>query len=159
MLVDGFAGDTEKLGDLRPGKLETDPRAVLHRSLLKRRCPRRADLALCDIHPLNNLRVFTYLEQDLGVDQQAKLTWIRNWIEKGLAAVETLVLNAGQSGPYCLGETPGLADLCVVPQLYNARRFDCDTSLFPTLVEIDALLSDHPAFQAAHPANQADSEA
>ena len=112
----------------------------------------------CDIHPLNNLRVFTYLEQDLGVDQQAKLTWIRNWIEKGLAAVETLVLNAGQSGPYCLGETPGLADLCVVPQLYNARRFDCDTSLFPTLVEIDALLSDHPAFQAAHPANQADSE-
>ena len=113
----------------------------------------------CDIHPLNNLRVFTYLEQDLGVDQQAKLAWIRNWIEKGLAAVETLVLNAGQSGPYCLGETPGLADLCVVPQLYNARRFDCDTSLFPTLVEIDALLSDHPAFKAAHPANQPDSEA
>lgn len=113
----------------------------------------------CDIHPLNNLRVFTYLERDLGVDQQAKLAWIRNWIEKGLAAVETLVLTAGQSGPYCLGDTPGLADLCVVPQLYNARRFDCDTSLFPTLVEIDALLSDHPAFKAAHPANQPDSEA
>lgn len=112
----------------------------------------------CDIHPLNNLRVFKYLEEDLGVDQKAKLAWIRTWIERGLAAVEQLVLNVGQSGPYCLGETPGIADLCVIPQLYNARRFDCDTSLCPTLVEIDSLLADHPAFQAAHPANQPDAE-
>ncbi len=113
----------------------------------------------CDTHLLNNLRVFTYLNQELGVDLDAKLAWICTWLENGLAAVEQLVLNVGHSESYCLGETPGIADLCVIPQLYNARRIDYDPSLCPTLVEIDSLLADHPAFQAAHPANQPDSEA
>ena len=112
----------------------------------------------CDSHPLKNLRVFKYLEEELGVDQKAKLAWICTWLENGLAAVEQLVLNVGHSESYCLGETPGIADLCVIPQLYNARRIDYDPSLCPTLVEIDSLLADHPAFQAAHPANQPDSE-
>ncbi len=114
----------------------------------------------CDIHPLNNLRVLHYLQEDLGAGEDAKLTWYRTWVENGLAAVERLVLRArahsGVTGPYCLGAQPTLADVCVVPQLFNARRFDCDTSACPTLLEVDAALAEHPAVKAAHPHNQPD---
>lgn len=112
----------------------------------------------CDIHPLNNLRVLKYIQEELGADERAKLAWYRHWVEKGLAAVEDLVVRArpADGGPYTFGGTPTLADICIVPQLFNARRFDCDTSACPSLLEIDRAMADLPAVQAAHPHNQPD---
>lgn len=141
----------EYLEEIRP-----DPPLLPADPLARARARGIAQAIACDIHPLNNLRVLKYLETDLGADPEARQAWYRHWVERGLAAVEELVLHARDGGPYCLGATPGLADLCVVPQLFNARRFDCDTSRYPTLVEIDALLADHPAFKAAHPHRQPD---
>jgi maleylacetoacetate isomerase len=115
-----------------------------------------AQAVACDIHPLNNLKVMNYLRSELGADDDDIQAWYRTWVEKGLAAVEQLVLRARTSGPYCLGAQPMLPDTCVVPQIFNARRFDCDLSGCPALVEIDAALAEHPAVKAAHPRNQPD---
>ena len=102
----------------------------------------------CDIHPLNNLRVLDYLGEQLAVDKGARDDWYRHWIVEGLAAIEASV--AG-SAPYLGGERPGIADLCLVPQLYNARRFDVDLTPYPTLVTADARSTALPAFGRAHP--------
>jgi maleylacetoacetate isomerase len=110
----------------------------------------------CDIHPLNNLRVLRYLKTELGHDQEAVDRWYRHWIAEGLAALEAVAAPAlGQLGDEELAAMPpNLADICIVPQLYNARRFDTDLSPFPTLVRADAILQRHPAFAAAHPDRQ-----
>jgi maleylacetoacetate isomerase len=112
----------------------------------------------CEIHPLNNLRVTGYLEKILGLDQQARSAWYRHWIADGLAILEAQLAPRPAGGPYAFGDTPGLADLCLVPQLYNARRFDCPLAAYPTLTEIDAACAELPAFQAARPEAQADAE-
>ena len=101
-----------------------------------------------DIHPLNNLRIMKYLEEPLGVSQPARDDWMRKWIADGFAALETM---AADCAPYLSGDTPGLADICLVPQMYNARRFDVDLAPYPTLVRIDAALTALPAFAKAHP--------
>ena len=111
-----------------------------------------------EIHPLNNLRVLKYLKRELKQDQSAIDEWYRHWIAEGLAACERLVLRNGRRGPYCFGLGPTLADVCLVPQLYNARRFDCDLAAYPALVEIDAVCAENPAFRAAHPDRQPDAE-
>jgi maleylpyruvate isomerase len=112
----------------------------------------------CEIHPLNNLRVLDYLEQSLGLDQSARSAWYRHWIAEGLAMLEAQLAPRPAGGPYAFGEAPGLADLCLVPQLANARRFDCPLAAFPTLTAIDAACALLPAFQAAHPNRQSDAE-
>ena len=109
----------------------------------------------CDMHPLNNLRVLKYLVNELGVDDTAKLNWYHHWIDKGFTAVETM-LEDPRSGDFCHGEEPGLADLCLVPQLYNARRFDCDLEAYPKLVAIEQRCLQLEAFQQALPENQKD---
>ena len=101
-----------------------------------------------DIHPLNNLRIMKYLEEPLGVPQPARDDWMRKWIADGFAALEVMAAECGQ---YLSGEVPGLADICLVPQMYNARRFDTDLTPYPTLVRIDAALTALPAFAKAHP--------
>ncbi len=111
-----------------------------------------------DIHPLNNLRVLQYLKGPLGQDQAAIDAWYRHWVETGLAACEALVVKGGRRGPYCFGDSPTLADLCLVPQLYNARRFNADLSGCPNLVAIDAHCATHPAFANAAPDVQPDAE-
>jgi maleylpyruvate isomerase len=105
----------------------------------------------CDIHPLNNLAVLKYLKDPLGQSQEAIDTWYRHWICEGFAALEPHV-----SGPYVFGDTPSLADICLVPQLYNARRFNTDVSAFPKLAAADAHARAHPAFAAAAPEAQPD---
>jgi maleylacetoacetate isomerase len=110
----------------------------------------------CDLHPLNNLRVLDYLKERLGQDQTAIAEWYRHWTQSGLAACEELVVRAGRTKPYCFGKTPGLADICLVPQLFNARRFDCNLSAVPTLVAIDRACAELPAFAEAHPDRQPD---
>ncbi len=112
----------------------------------------------CDIHPLNNLRVLQYLTGPAGLSEDAKLAWYRHWISEGFRALElALQAQAGQ-GPYCFGERITLADVCLVPQVFNAQRFQCDLSAFPRIVAVAAVCGEHPAFVAAHPAQQPDAE-
>ena len=106
----------------------------------------------CDIHPLNNLRVLKYLTGPLGQDEEAKDAWYRHWIGEGLGALEALA--APRAGAFLFGDTPSLADICLVPQLYNARRFCVDIGQFPTLRRADETASAHEAFAAAHPDRQ-----
>lgn len=102
----------------------------------------------CDIHPLNNLRVLRYLSRDLHVEEPARDDWYRHWVREGFEALERMVEGAGR---YLGGDAPGLADICLVPQMFNARRFKLDLAPFPTLVRIDAALQQLEPFAAARP--------
>jgi maleylacetoacetate isomerase len=102
----------------------------------------------CDIHPLNNLRVLRYLDDGLGVAQDKRDDWYRHWVAEGFTALEKM---AAGSGAFLSGATPGVADICLVPQMYNARRLNVDLAPYPTLVRIDAGACTLSAFKAAHP--------
>ncbi|MFS2110112.1 maleylacetoacetate isomerase [Sphingomonas sp. Sphisp140] len=106
----------------------------------------RALVVGADIHPLNNLRVMRRLK-DMGIDEAGRNDWTRHWIAEGFAALEAM---AGD-GPFLGGDAPGIADLFLVPQMYNARRFEMPLNEFPRLVAIDAAATALPAFAAAHP--------
>jgi maleylacetoacetate isomerase len=112
----------------------------------------------CDVHPLQNLRVLNYLKSDLDQGQSGVDRWCRHWIESGLRAAEALVTSSGKVGAYSFGDTPGLADICLVPQMFSASRFGCDLKDMPTLRRIAAACDGHPAFAKAHPARQPDAE-
>ena len=106
------------------------------------------DLALgiaCDTHPLNNLRVLKYLKHTLGVDEDAKNAWYRHWVHQGLQAFEAQLTASSATGRYCHGDAPTIADICLVPQVANARRLECDLSAMPTVVRIDAACRELPA--------------
>ena len=103
----------------------------------------------CDIHPLNNLRVLKYLSGPLGLPQEARDAWYRHWVAEGLAALEAMA--AGRGGRFLFGDAPTLADLCLVPQMFNARRFEVPLDAYPTLVRADAEANRLEAFAAAHP--------
>jgi maleylacetoacetate isomerase len=103
----------------------------------------------CDVHPLNNLRVLKYLVGPLGQEEEAKKDWIARWIGDGFAALEAQA--APSAGRFLFGDVPGLADIFLVPQMYNARRFDVPLDDYPLLVRVDAEAAAHPAFAAAHP--------
>jgi maleylacetoacetate isomerase len=115
-----------------------------------------AQIVACDIHPLNNLRVLQYLEREAKLDQAARDAWVRHWIEEGLRALEALIADHPATGEFCEGEVPGLADCCLVPQVYNARRFHVDLAAFPHVLRIDAACRALPEFQAAAPEQQPD---
>lgn len=106
----------------------------------------------CDIHPLNNLRVLKYLRGNLGVSEEAKDEWYRHWVEEGLAALEEMA--RPHAGTFLFGDAPTIADICLVPQLYNARRFSVPLTDYPTLRRADETASAHAAFAAAHPDRQ-----
>ncbi|MDH0892954.1 MULTISPECIES: maleylacetoacetate isomerase [unclassified Pseudomonas] len=108
----------------------------------------------CDIHPLNNLRVLQYLSAELGVDDEEKNAWYRHWVEKGLAAVEQGL--SVFEGRLSLGERLGYLEACVIPQLYNARRFACSLDAFPRLLEMEDRCLVLDAFKAAEPEAQLD---
>jgi maleylacetoacetate isomerase len=116
-----------------------------------------AALIACDIHPLNNLRVLQSLRRDLGADEAQVSAWIARWITQGYEALEPVVRAGG--GDFCFGETPTLADCCLVPQIYSAERFAVDLSPYPALLAVAARAADHPAFAAAHPSRQPDADA
>ncbi len=103
----------------------------------------------CDIHPLNNLRVLKHLVGPLGQDEAAKNAWIATWIGQGFTALEALA--APLAGRFLFGDSPTLADICLVPQMYNARRFAVPVDDYPTLFRSDAAATALPAFAAAHP--------
>jgi len=110
----------------------------------------------CDIHPLNNLRVQQYLRDATGQDEAAISRWVRHWIAEGLGALETLVGRHSGDGRYCFGASVTLADACLVPQLYNARRAGLDLAPWPRLAAVASHLESLSAFVAAHPAVQPD---
>lgn len=111
----------------------------------------------CEIHPLNNLRVLQYLSAELGVDDEAKNAWYRHWVETGLEAVERQ-LAAGPAGDFCHGDTPGLADCVLVPQIFNAQRFGCRLDHVPRVMRVFERCMQHPAFIAAQPSRCPDAE-
>ena len=117
-----------------------------------------AQLIACDIHPLNNLRVLQYLNRTLGQAEPARDDWYRHWITDGFAALEVLLAQSSDTGRYCHGDTPGLADVCLVPQVYNARRYKCDLEPFPTITRIDQSCNALAAFERARPERQPDAE-
>ena len=115
-----------------------------------------AQIVACDIHPLQNLRVLNYLSGELGADDAQRAAWARHWILEGLEAFEAWLAHAAPPGRYCYGDRPGLADAVIVPQLYNARRFDCLLDAFPNLRRVEQACLELPAFRAAAPEAQPD---
>lgn len=140
---------------------ETHPEPpLLPRTPLARAQVRALALAIaCDIHPLGNRRVLVYLRETLAQSEAAVNAWTRHWIETGFAALEAAVRRHTKDGRHCYGAGVTLADVCLVPQMYNARRFECDLTGMPTLVAIDAALRERPEFAAAAPELQPDATA
>jgi maleylacetoacetate isomerase len=114
-----------------------------------------SQLIACEIHPVNNLRVLKYLKGTLGIDQPRIDTWYRHWIAEGLSAFERELADP-HTGRYCHGDTVTMADCCLVPQIFNARRFDCDLAPYPRTMRIFDALMALPAFDAAQPSKQPD---
>lgn len=108
----------------------------------------------CDIHPLNNLRVLNYLRQNLGQDDDGVNAWYRHWISEGFRGLEQQVAGHSSARRHCFGDSLSLVDIFLVPQIYNARRFNVDVTPFPTLVAISSHLESLPAFAAARPEAQ-----
>ncbi|HLR77441.1 MAG TPA: maleylacetoacetate isomerase [Burkholderiaceae bacterium] len=112
----------------------------------------------CDIHPLNNLRVLRYLKNNLQIDDASRDEWYRHWVELGLSAVERMLADSPDTGRFCHGDQPTMADVLLVPQVGNARRLDCDLAAMPNIVRIDAECNTLDPFIAAAPARQPDAE-
>jgi maleylpyruvate isomerase len=110
-----------------------------------------AQAIACDIHPLNNLRVLRYLEEKLTLDKTTRDSWYRHWVEVGFAALERWLLRDAATGRFCHGSSPTLADICLVPQVFNARRFAVDMNPYPRILAVDAACRELPAFRVAAP--------
>ncbi|WP_153101881.1 maleylacetoacetate isomerase [Paraburkholderia hayleyella] len=143
----------EYLNDLHPAPplLPADPlgRAKVRALAL--------DIA-CEIHPLNNLRVLNYLGGPGGLSPEARHAWYHHWVHTGFSALEERLAGASTTGLYCYGETPTLADITLVPQIFNAQRFEVDLRAYPTLMRIHAQCQQIPAFLQAAPALQPDAQ-
>lgn len=135
-----------------------DPALLPADALGRARVRAIAQAIACDIHPINNLRVLRYLGGTLGLDQAAKDTWYRHWVETGLQAVEAMLAGDRRTGAFCHGDQPSLADCCLVPQVFNAKRFNCDLTALPTIGRIVDHCQEIEAFSRAAPDRQPDFE-
>jgi maleylacetoacetate isomerase len=134
------------------------PPALLPADSLPRARARAFALAVaCEMHPMNNLRTLKYLTGPLGRSEDEKNAWYAHWIREGFAPLEKMAQEHG-NGKFAVGDKPSMADCCLIPQLYNARRFKCPLDAYPTLVSIDAHCSTLPAFEKAKPENQPGAE-
>ncbi|PSJ22580.1 maleylacetoacetate isomerase [Halomonas sp. ND22Bw] len=115
-----------------------------------------AQLVACEMHPPNNLRVLKYLTGELGVDEAARLGWYRHWVHEGFTALEAMLSREAGSGQFCHGDAPTLADACLVPQVFNAERFECDLSAYPRIRRIADNARALDAFRRAAPGEQPD---
>jgi maleylpyruvate isomerase len=131
----------------RPALLPADPAG-------RARARSLCQLIACDIHPLNNLRVLQYLESTLSVAPAARDEWYRHWVAAGFAALEDTLGRDAARGRFCFGDQPGMADVCLVPQIYNARRYSVDLTPYPRIVAIDVACGELPAFAGAAPEKQ-----
>jgi maleylpyruvate isomerase len=133
---------------------------LLPKDSLERACVRAMALSIvADIHPLQNLRVMNHIRDTYNQDQAGMFAWSRHFIQNGLGALEKQINASGKAGQFCFGDTPGLADICLVPQMFSARRFNVDVSNFTTLNRIQAGCEALQAFAEAHPEQQPDFEA
>ncbi len=115
-----------------------------------------AQIIACDLHPLDNLRVLKYLKDELGLDDDQRNTWYRHWVAKGLGAFEAQLAGNDATGAFCHGDRPGLADICLAPQIFNAKRLDCPLDDYPVTMAIFERCMEVEAFDAAQPANRPD---
>jgi maleylacetoacetate isomerase len=115
-----------------------------------------AQVVSCDVHPINNLRILNYLKGPLKVSEDATNEWYRHWVKLGLEAMEALVAGNPDTGVYCHGDTPTIADICLVPQIFNAQRFNAPLDAYPTLMRIHAACQKLDAFDRARPERQPD---
>ena len=113
---------------------------------------------VADTHPLGNLRVLKYIKGEMGLTEEVKLEWHRHWLRSGLETLEAMLAGDARTGVYSHGDTPTLADCCLVPHVFNAQRFEVDTAPYPTVMRINAACAGLPAFQQAHPSQQPDAE-
>jgi len=140
---------------------ETRPHPpLLPRDAVERAYVRSIALAIaCEIHPLNNLRVLRYLVKTLGATEMQKDAWYRHWVEQGLASVEARLIAENRCSRHALGDTVTLADVFIVPQIFNAKRMDCNLDALPTVMRIFDNCMQLPAFVDAQPAAQPDATA
>jgi maleylpyruvate isomerase len=127
------------------------PRLLPAEPLARARVRALAQVITSDIHPLNNLRVLKYLEDKLALNREARDLWYRHWVEAGFDALERWLVRDGAAGRFCHGDAPTLADICLVPQVFNARRFAVDMNPYPRILAIDAACRELPEFQTTAP--------
>lgn len=139
--------DTYPAADLLP---EEPLQSVRVRSL--------SQIIACDVHPINNLRVLGYLENQLGANDAHVVDWFQHWVHEGFTSLESRLKSDGWTGRYCHGDTPTLADITLVPQVFNNRRFSVDMAEYPTIMRIFDTCMEHPAFYNAQPELQPDNE-
>lgn len=140
---------TEYLDAVQP-----EPRLIPADALLAAKVRAVAFTIACDIHPLNNLRVLKYLKKELHHSQEDIDAWARHWLKGGLESVEQMIAPA----PFCFGASPTLADVCLIPQVFSARRFGAPLDHLPKIEAVEAACAELPAFRAAHPSQQSDAE-
>ncbi|HJV00257.1 MAG TPA: maleylacetoacetate isomerase [Burkholderiaceae bacterium] len=112
----------------------------------------------CDTHPITNLRVLKYIKGPMGLSEEVKTQWYKHWLGEGMAMLEAHLASEPQTGRFCHGDTPTMADCCLAPQVFNAQRFELDLAPYPTIMRIHANCMALPAFAAAHPSQQPDAE-
>lgn len=134
--------------------LQPTPRLIPDDPILAAKSRAVALAIACDIHPLGNLRVLSYLRDELGQSEEAVAAWRNCWVHDGLTAIEQMI----EPGPFCFGAQPTIADACLAPQLFYAVRFAIPLDAFPKLRAVGAACDAHPAFRAAHPSAQPDAE-
>jgi maleylacetoacetate isomerase len=122
------------------------------------RCREIACVVACDIHPVNNLRVGQYMKRSFGKTDEDVFDWHRHWIKTGFDALEKMFASSPDTGKFCHGDTPTIADICLIPQVANARRVKLELDPWPTIARIEVHALAHPAFDAALPKNQPDAE-
>ncbi len=139
---------------------ETHPLpALLPKGSLERARVRSLSLLIaCEIHPLNNLRVLQHLKRALGQDEDGINTWYRHWIAEGLAKFEADLTQGAGVGKYCHGDSPGMADCCLVPQIFNAQRYECDLTAYPATMSVFEACMQLDAFDRAQPMQQPDAQ-
>jgi maleylpyruvate isomerase len=158
-LEDGAARVTQSLAIIEYlERTRPEPPLLPSDALGQARVRSLALICACEMHPLNNLRVLKHLKNVLGLDQAARDAWCRHWMEEGFRALEARLAGESETGRFCHGDTPTLADVCLVPQVVSAERWATDLSPYPTVRRIRAACMELDAFVRAMPANQPDAE-
>lgn len=137
-------------------EIHPQPSLIPKETIARARVRSLALLVACDIHPLNNLRVLQHLKHSLGQNEDQVKLWYRHWIAEGLAKLEAEL--AGSSGVFCHGNAPTMADCCLVPQIFNAKRYDCDLAPYPVTMRVFDACMKLDAFDRAQPSKQPDAE-